>query len=174
MKKLIFLLIGISIMNALKLYSPDIKQKISIEQVYGMCGGENISPELRWGNAPADTKSFAITMYDPDAPTEHGWWHWMVVNIPSKINFFPRNAGSVGNKYFNLGLQCVNDYGEVGYGGPCPPPGKPHRYIITIYALDVAKLNVSKEINPQKLYSIILSHTIQKDSIKSLYKRGWK
>jgi Raf kinase inhibitor-like YbhB/YbcL family protein len=168
------LLIGGVIMYALTLTSPDFGEKISIEQVYPDCGGANISPELIWENAPKNTKSFAITMFDPDAPTDHGWWHWMVVNIPADINKFPKNAGNPESEYFDLGLQTLNDYGEVGYGGPCPPPGKPHRYIITVYALDVPGFEVDRNINPQILAKAIEEHTIAKASIKGLYARGWK
>jgi len=174
MKKIVIFFASIIYLLAFELYSPDIKEKIHINQVYYMCGGKNISPLLIWKNPPKNTQSFAITMFDPDAPTVHGWWHWLVVNISTSINTFPRNAGNPKSRYFNLGFQTVNDYGEIGYGGPCPPPGKVHRYIITLYALDTKKLNVSRDINPQELYYLILSHTIKKVSIKGLYKRGWK
>ena len=153
--------------------SPDIDERFHLPQVYPMCGGENISPLLKWDNAPKNTKSFALTMFDPDAPTDHGWWHWMVVNISKNIKELPRNAGNPKSKYFNIALQTINDYGEIGYGGPCPPPGNPHRYIITIYALDVEGFNVASNINPTKLNEHILKHVIDKASIMALYKRGW-
>jgi Raf kinase inhibitor-like YbhB/YbcL family protein len=174
MKKFFLLLIGGIIMYAMSLTSPDFHEKISIEQVYPACGGDNISPTLIWKNAPKNTKSFAITMFDPDAPTDHGWWHWIVVNIPADINKFPRDAGNPESEYFNLGFQTMNDYGEIGYGGPCPPPGKPHRYIITIYALDVEGFEVERNINPQILAKTIENHTIDKASIMGYYARGWE
>ena len=171
MKKIISILVLFLTLHAFELISPDIKYQISTKQVYYKCGGKNISPKLLWDNFPKNTKSFAITMFDPDAPTDHGWWHWMVVNIPKNIHMFPRNAGNPKSKYFTLGLQTINDYKEIGYGGPCPPPGKPHRYIITVYALNIKKINVPININPQILYKIILAHTIQKASIEGIYER---
>jgi len=171
MKKLIGLILSFAYLISFELYSPDFHTHISINQVYNLCGGKNISPTLIWKNPPPNTKSFAITMFDPDAPTPHGWWHWLVVNIPANVRTFPKNAGNPESKYFNLGFQTINDYGKIGYGGPCPPPGKAHRYIITLYALNIKRLNISRDINPQKLYYLILSHTIKKISIEGKYKR---
>ena len=158
-------------MFAMNLISPDFKERISIEQVYFACGGKNISPELFWSNFPKETKSFAITMYDPDAPTDHGWWHWIVINIPINITHFPKNAGNPASKYFNLGFQTVNDYGEIGYGGPCPPPGPAHRYIITVYALDVEGFKINRDINPQVIAKIIKEHALDKASIMGYYQK---
>ena len=157
----------------MKLYSPDFTEIISLKFVYPLCGGKNISPELLWEEFPKETKSFAITMFDPDAPTDHGWWHWIVVNIPTDITTFPENAGNPNSKYFNLGLQTLNDYGEIGYGGPCPPPGATHRYIITVYALSVKEIKTSPEVNPEVLTKYIKEYAIDSDSIMGLYKRGW-
>ena len=174
MRKLLFILIGGAIMYAMSLTSPDFKERISIEQVYPACGGLNISPELFWDDIPPGTKSFAITMFDPDAPTDHGWWHWVVVNIPITVTHFPKNAGNPMSEYFDLGFQTVNDYGEIGYGGPCPPPGPPHRYIITVYALDVPGFKVERETDPQVVTEAIKKHTIGSASIMGYYQRGWK
>ncbi len=173
MKKILILIFGV-IMYGMNLYSPDFSTRIKLEQVYTLCGGKNISPELVWSGASKNTKSFAITMFDPDAPTDHGWWHWMVVNIAPNIKVFPKGAGSVKSPYFNLGYQTINDYGEIGYGGPCPPPGPPHRYIITVYALNVSELNVSKDITPQDLAEIIQNYAIDSASIMGYYQRGWR
>ncbi|WP_457560539.1 YbhB/YbcL family Raf kinase inhibitor-like protein [Caminibacter sp.] len=174
MKKFLMIILGGVIMFAMNLTSPDFKEKISIEQVYPACGGENISPELFWSDFPKDAKSFAITMFDPDAPTDHGWWHWIVVNIPVNVTHFPKNAGSPMSQYFDLGFQTVNDYGEIGYGGPCPPPGPAHRYIITVYALDIPGFKVSREVSPQLLAEAIKEHTIASAEIMGYYKRGWE
>ncbi len=174
MKKLIFLFLGGVIMMAMTLKSNDFKEKISLKQVYPACGGENISPDLHWEGWPENTKSFAITMFDPDAPTDHGWWHWVVVNIPSDVYGLPENAGSPVSQYFDLGYQTVNDYGEIGYGGPCPPPGETHRYIITVYALDISSFKVNREVNPEILAEAIKSHALESASIEGSYKRGWK
>ncbi|MFD0764395.1 YbhB/YbcL family Raf kinase inhibitor-like protein [Mucilaginibacter lutimaris] len=102
------------------------------------CSGENRSPELHWSNAPAATKSFAITMYDPDAPTGSGFWHWVIVDIPATTMAIKQNSLPAGS------LTSVNDTGKPGYQGPCPPEGDAaHRYIITVYAVNTAKLGTT-------------------------------
>jgi len=156
------------------LNSPNIDERFHLPQVYPLCGGENISPMLKWGGIPENTKSFAVTMFDPDAPTGHGWWHWMMINIPTEITELPENAGSPTSEFFDIGLQTVNDYGEIGYGGPCPPPGPAHRYIITVYALSIGGFKVNREIKPDILNEYIQKYAIDKTSIMALYQRGWE
>jgi len=158
----------------MRIYVPsDFREKISLKYVYSMCGGENISPFVKWENYPSNTKSFAITMFDPDAPTEHGWWHWIVVNIPININEFPEDAGNPKSKFFNLGFQTINDYGEIGYGGPCPPPGPAHRYILSVYALSVEGFEIDRNTNPQIVADYIQKYSIDSASALGKYKRGW-
>ncbi len=101
------------------------------------CNGQNKSPELHWINAPAETKSFAVTMHDLDAPTGSGFWHWVIIDIPATATALPRGAGNIAAKLAPAGsLHRINDTGEPGYQGPCPPEGdQAHRYIITVYAL---------------------------------------
>jgi Raf kinase inhibitor-like YbhB/YbcL family protein len=116
------------------LTSPDLPagKPLPTAQVFNSfgCTGQNISPALSWSGAPADTKSFAITVYDPDAPTGSGWWHWVVFNIPASVTSLPAGA-----------VQSQTDFGAVGFGGACPPQGdKPHRYIFTVHALKVDSL----------------------------------
>ena len=108
------------------------------------CTGQNVSPALAWRNAPAGTKSFAITAYDPDAPTGSGWWHWVVYDVPASVAALPAGAGSTTPSALPAGaVQGTTDFGTKGYGGPCPPPGdRPHRYIFTVHALKVEKLDV--------------------------------
>ena len=106
------------------------------------CKGKNESPQLSWANAPEGTKSFAVTMYDPDAPTGSGWWHWVVFDIPSNITELVANAGNVELSLAPKGaIQSITDYGAKGYGGPCPPEGHGlHQYIITVFALKTDSL----------------------------------
>jgi Raf kinase inhibitor-like YbhB/YbcL family protein len=111
------------------------------------CTGGNISPDLSWSGAPAATKSFALTMFDPDAPTGSGFWHWLIVNIPPSVTKLPKGAGNPGSPGLPAGaLQTRTDLGVPGYGGPCPPAGdKPHRYQFTLFAVDVDKLDVTAD-----------------------------
>ncbi|MDR3395731.1 MAG: YbhB/YbcL family Raf kinase inhibitor-like protein [Parasulfuritortus sp.] len=128
------------------LSSPEIKPgaRIANEQVFkGFgCEGGNVSPELAWQGAPKGTKSLAVTAYDPDAPTGSGWWHWVVFNLPADTTGLKKGAGDPKANLMPAGaVQSHTDFGQTGYGGPCPPVGdKPHHYIFTVYALKVDKL----------------------------------
>jgi len=134
------------------------------------CDGQNLSPQLRWEDAPEGSKSFAVTMYDPDAPTGSGWWHWMVVNIPAKVHRL--DTGASLKDMPKGAVEIINDYGKPGFGGACPPKGdKPHRYIFTVYALDVESLPVKAETNRPIVGFQINAHTIGKASIISYYVR---
>lgn len=116
---------------------------VSHAQVYDGdgCKGANASPQLSWFNAPAGTKSFAVTVFDQDAPGP-GWWHWAVADIPSNVVALPANASASGYLKRIGAIEARNDYGDAGYGGPCPPPGKPHRYVVTVFALNTADLRL--------------------------------
>ena len=126
----------------LKTTSFDPKKELPMKHVYNGfgCTGENISPALEWEGAPKDTKSFAITVYDPDAPTGSGWWHWTVVNIPASVTKI--EAGASNSKKLPEGsIEGRTDFGKPGFGGACPPVGdKAHRYIFTIWALKTERL----------------------------------
>jgi Raf kinase inhibitor-like YbhB/YbcL family protein len=125
------------------------------------CGGANISPEFHWSNAPSVTKSFAITIFDPDAPTGGGWWHWVIFNIPGTVSELLAGAGNKNSRRLSpAGVQCRNDYGEPGYGGPCPPPGATHRYLVRVYALNVEKLPFGSETPAGKMAKQIEAHSI--------------
>jgi len=132
--------------GAFELRSPDIAEgsTLSKAQVFSGfgCTGENISPALQWSGAPAGTKSFALTVYDPDAPTGSGWWHWIVYDLPAASTGLARGIGK-GASLPPGAHQGRNDFGTGDFGGACPPPGDtPHHYIFTIYALKVEKLEV--------------------------------
>ena len=122
----------------LKVTSQSLKPGATVanEQVFNGfgCTGPNISPDLQWSGAPKETKAFAITMYDPDAPTGSGWWHWTVINIPNTVS---QLEAGVSGKTMPVGsVEARTDFGKPGYGGPCPPAGsKPHRYIFKVVAL---------------------------------------
>jgi len=129
------------------LASGDIRPGATIadEQVYNGFGysGANVSPELHWSGAPGGTKSFALTVYDPDAPTGSGFWHWVVFNIPLDATSLPKGAGDPKSDAAPKGaVQSRTDFGVPGYGGPCPPEGDaPHHYHFTIFAVDTPKLD---------------------------------
>lgn len=108
------------------------------------CSGQNLSPALSWQGAPAGTRSYALMVHDPDAPTGSGWWHWVVWNIPASTTSLPTGAGNPAVKLMPAGaVQGNTDYGTPGYGGPCPPPGaQPHHYHFRLYALGVEKLEL--------------------------------
>ncbi len=133
--------------NALTLTSPSLRDggRLPLAQVldhFG-CTGANRSPALVWGDVPAGTKSFAVTLFDPDAPTGSGWWHWLLFDLPAATRGVAEGAASHG---LPAGaMEGRNDFGGAGYGGACPPPGPAHRYIFTLYALDVAHLALGSD-----------------------------
>ncbi|MEM9544337.1 MAG: YbhB/YbcL family Raf kinase inhibitor-like protein [Bacteroidota bacterium] len=149
-------------------------QTTSVEEFNGFgCTGQNQSPQLSWENAPEGTKSFAITMYDPDAPTGSGWWHWLVFDLPAETTSIPVNAGNVEMNLMPSGaIQSVTDYGAKGYGGPCPPKGHGlHQYIITLHALKTDKLGLDENTNAAVVGYYLGNNTIGKASIAAYYKR---
>jgi len=110
------------------------------KNVYTGCGGANISPMVRWSGAPARTRSFVLTVFDPDAPHAGGWWHWIAYNILPAARGLAAGSGAAGST--NAGTFGKNDFGDANYDGPCPPPGKPHRYVFTLYALNVSHVSI--------------------------------
>ncbi|VAW43894.1 UPF0098 protein ybcL precursor [hydrothermal vent metagenome] len=137
------------------------------------CSGGDLSPHLKWSNAPQGTKSFAITAYDPDAPTGSGWWHWQVVNIPKNVTEVATGAGSTKNDIAPKGsMQINNDYGSRGFGGACPPSGHGvHHYRFTIHALSVESLELPEGASGALAGYMINANTIESSTIESLYKR---
>jgi Raf kinase inhibitor-like YbhB/YbcL family protein len=144
---------------------------LSAEFGFG-CAGGNTSPHLTWSDAPAGTKSFAITCFDPDAPTGSGFWHWLVVNIPANVSELAQGAGNAGGKLPAGALQMRNDVGTHGYIGPCPPEGDhPHRYLFTVFAVKTDKLDVKADTSAAVVGFNLHFNTLAKASIMGLFKR---
>ncbi|MBT30159.1 MAG: YbhB/YbcL family Raf kinase inhibitor-like protein [Thalassobius sp.] len=181
MKKITFTFIAIlatfiiSQAQTFTLKSTSVGGQASSENVFNGfgCTGDNSSPALSWENAPEGTKSFAITMYDPDAPTGSGWWHWVMFDVPADVKSLKKNAGSIEAQLApKNAIQSITDYGAYGYGGPCPPEGHgPHQYIVTVYALKTDKLGVDKNASPALVGFNLTANTIEKASIVFYYQR---
>jgi hypothetical protein len=158
------------------LSSPDLAEgkTIAAAQVFNGfgCSGGNISPALSWSNPPAGTRSFALLVHDPDAPTGSGWWHWVVYNIPANTAALPAGAGDPKRSLMPKGaVQGRTDYGSVGYGGPCPPPGSPHHYNFTLYALKVPKLEVPEGASAALIAFNVRAHALAEAQLTGLYGR---
>ncbi len=130
-------------------------------------GGKDISPQLSWSGAPTGTKSFAVTMFDPDAPTPSGFWHWVVVGIPANVTSLPRNAGTLEGAALPRGAaQLPNDVRTAGYIGAAPPKDHgAHRYFIVVHALDVETLPVPADGTPAYLSFVMLEHTLARATL---------
>lgn len=138
------------------------------------CTGENISPALSWKNPPAGTKSFAVMVHDADAPTGGaGFWHWVVVNLPAHAIGVEQGAGTASGHALPAAARQINtDYGTLGWGGPCPPPGSaPHRYTFTVYALKVDKLDLPTNATASLTGFMVNSNALAKVSLEARYGR---
>ncbi|RVU17115.1 YbhB/YbcL family Raf kinase inhibitor-like protein [Methylobacterium oryzihabitans] len=134
------------------------------------CKGGNVSPQLSWSGAPKGTRSFAITLYDPDAPTGSGWWHWTVVNIPASATAL--ESGASGGRALPTGaVETTNDYGTAGFGGACPPPGAMHRYVVTVHALATERLTLPEKASNALVGFMIGANTIAKAQLTAVYTR---
>lgn len=178
------LLIAITLLTPLaahagkfSLSSPDLKPgaRIADQHVFkGFgCEGGNVSPALAWKNAPQGTKSFAVTAYDPDAPTGSGWWHWVVYNIPADATGIAAGAGNADGDGLPEGsVQGRTDFGSTGYGGPCPPVGHgTHHYTFTVYALKTDKLDLDENASAALVGYMINANKLGKASFTALYSR---
>ncbi len=135
--------------------------------------GDNASPDLSWDNVPEGTKSFAITAYDPDAPTGSGFWHWVAFDIPANVRKLESNSGDITTSHApeNI-IQSKNDFGLYGYGGACPPEGaKAHRYIFTVHALNIEKLGIDNETPNAVARFLIYANSLDQSSLTAFYKR---
>jgi hypothetical protein len=159
------------------LSSPSIKpgSTLSDAQVFNGfgCTGKNVSPALKWSGAPGGTKGYALTVYDPDAPTGSGWWHWVVYNIPASATELPEGAGTADGKGLPAGsAQGKTDFGAPGFGGACPPKGdKPHRYIFTVYALKTDKLDIPADATAALVGFMIHANQLAKATFTAKYGR---
>lgn len=155
------------------LYSPDAYsgKQIARDQVFDEngCGGLNISPKLVWKNAPKNTRSFAVAMYDQNVLGDGVWWNWILYNIPSNTKTLETGSNK-NKKLLPKGAKyALNDYGYRNYSGPCADTKKRHNYVITLYALDVEKLEIPKNATPAMSILQINKHTIAKVQIKAYY-----
>jgi len=149
--------------------------RLSNEQVFkGFgCDGGNQSPSLRWQGAPEGTRSYALTLYDPDAPTGSGWWHWVIFNIPLTTHSLESGAGDIkAGKAPEGSIQSKTDFGVAGFGGACPPEGdKAHRYQFTIYALDTDQLPLEQDASGAMVGFYLNQHALAKATLEATYSR---
>lgn len=150
-------------------------ERLSQPQVSGMmgAGGEDVSPQLSWSGFPAETKSFAVTCFDPDAPTASGFWHWAVADIPADVTELGAGAGTPGSEALPDGAVTVrNDAGIAGYVGAAPPEGHgEHRYAFVVHAVDVDKLGIDASATPAVLGFNLFGHTLARGLIVATYDR---
>lgn len=141
-----------------------------LPHVSSMAGGQDLSPHLQWSGFPAETKSFVVTMYDPDAPTVSGFWHWAVVNIPADVTELSQGVGSDGGTLPAGAFQLKNDAGVAGYIGAAPPEGHgKHRYFIVVHALDVADIGLNDQATPAYLGFAMFGHTVGRAMLTTWY-----
>src|SRR5437899_9091997 len=146
-----------------------IDHVLSADYGFG-CSGGNRSPQLAWSGAPDGTRSFAVTCFDPDAPTGSGFWHWVVVNIPHDVTSLA--AGASGGGLPAGALETRTDLGAPGYGGPCPPEGDhPHRYLFTLHAVGLDALPVTADTSAAVVGFYLNFNTLAKASLMGLFKR---
>lgn len=163
-------------LSALDLTSPDLREGHFLSKTFEFngfgCNGANKSPGLQWSDLPAGTKSIAVTVYDPDAPTSSGWWHWLVADIPATEKGLVQGAGSTGGKLPGGSRSFINDFGIHDFGGACPPVGHGmHRYQFTVWALPVEKLQVPDNANAAVVGYTLNASALAKKTLTATYAR---
>ncbi|MCM6772479.1 YbhB/YbcL family Raf kinase inhibitor-like protein [Nocardia sp. CDC159] len=158
------------------LTSTDVRdgEALGNDQVSGVfgAGGKDVSPQLSWSGFPAETKSFAVTVYDPDAPTASGFWHWAVADLPASTTSLASGAGSEGGALPAGAITLRNDGGFAGFVGAAPPPGHGyHRYFIAVHAVDVESLGIGADASPAFLGFNLFSHAIARAVIVGTYEQ---
>lgn len=163
--------------QSFQLTSPSLRPGAKVPEAHVYqgfgCSGGNLSPALQWRGAPSGTKSFAVTVYDPDAPTGSGWWHWVVYNLPAATTALPEGAGRADGTALPAGaVQGRTDYGAPGFGGPCPPAGaKPHRYRFTVHALKVDKLDLPADASAAMVGFMLRANQLGQATLEARYGR---
>jgi Raf kinase inhibitor-like YbhB/YbcL family protein len=149
---------------------------LSMPQVSGVmgAGGEDRSPQLSWSDFPEGTRSFAVTVFDPDAPTASGFWHWAVANIPASVTELPSGAGDEDGPQLPDGaVQLRNDGGFAGFVGAAPPAGHgPHRYFVVVHAVDTEQLDVTADSTPAVLGFNLFFHTLARATLVATYEQS--
>jgi Raf kinase inhibitor-like YbhB/YbcL family protein len=163
--------------TAFELTSPDPEVKTGkpmtkVQEYKGFgCNGDNLSPALEWKNVPPGTLSFAVTVFDYDAPTGSGWWHWVVYDIPASTTSLPAGAAVLAALPGGA-KQGRNDFGSRNFGGACPPVGdRPHHYIFTVHALKVEKLDVPEDASPALIGFMLNSNRLGLAKLTTTYSR---
>jgi Raf kinase inhibitor-like YbhB/YbcL family protein len=132
-------------------------------------GGQDTSPDLEWSGFPEQTRGFMLTIFDPDAPTPSGFWHWAVINLPAHLTSLPTGAGESDETLPAGAVHLPNDAGLRRYLGAAPPPGDPHRYFIVVSALDIAETGLPTTATPALASFQMLSHTIARATLIPIY-----